>query len=140
MTASQPSADARPPSKLAHFVVRTPRYEETVRWYQTVLGARVVFSNPMLTFMTYDDEHHRVAVINVPGIPDARRKPAGIDHIAFTFATLGDLLHTYRRLKQARHHAVLVHQPRPDDVAVLPRSERHPGRAADRQLRHRAKS
>jgi catechol-2,3-dioxygenase len=101
MTASPPPADARPPSKLAHFVIRTGHYEETVRWYQTVLGARAVFSNPMLTFMTYDDEHHRVAVINVPGISDAPPYLAGIDHIAFTFATLDDLLHTYRRLKHA---------------------------------------
>lgn len=94
-----PSPDVRVPAKLAHFVVRTARYDETVRWYQQVLGATAVFANPMLTFMTYDDEHHRVAVINVPGLPETP-VGAGIDHVAFSFATLGDLLHTYRRLKE----------------------------------------
>jgi catechol-2,3-dioxygenase len=95
------SDDVRVPAKLAHFVVRTSCYEQTVQWYQTVLGARAVFRNPMLTFMTYDDEHHRVAVINRPELPETPPDAAGIDHVAFTFASLGDLLHTYRRLKAA---------------------------------------
>jgi catechol-2,3-dioxygenase len=54
----------------------------------------------MLSFLTYDDEHHRIAVVNVPGLPDMT-PAAGVDHIAFTFASLGDLLHTYRRLRDA---------------------------------------
>jgi catechol-2,3-dioxygenase len=101
MPTMPPPPDARAPVKLAHFVLRTPRYDETVRWYQTVLGATIVFSNAFLTFMTYDDEHHRVAVVNLPGLPDAPAGAAGIDHVAFTFATLADLLHTYRRLAAA---------------------------------------
>lgn len=94
------ASDVRVPAKLAHVVLRTARYEQTVRWYATVLGARVVFGSPLLSFLTYDDEHHRVAVVNVPGLPDAA-PGAGVDHIAFTFASLGDLLHTYRRLRAA---------------------------------------
>lgn len=99
MTAPQAPAGARPPAKLAHVVLRTQRYDETVRWYRTVLGARIAFANPMLTFLTYDDEHHRIAVLNVPGLEDAPRFAAGVDHVAFTFATLDDLLHTHRRLQ-----------------------------------------
>ncbi len=98
MPSTPPPAGARPPARLAHFVVRTARYDETVQWYRTVLGAAVVFANPMLTFMTYDDEHHRVAVVHIPGLPDATAASAGLDHIAFTYGSLGDLLHTYRRL------------------------------------------
>lgn len=93
-------SDIRPPVKLAHVVLRTARYPETVHWYETVLGARVVFANPMLSFLTYDDEHHRIAVVHIPGLPD-QTPAAGVDHIAFTFASLGDLLHTYRRLRAA---------------------------------------
>jgi 2,4-dichlorophenol 6-monooxygenase len=100
MTNQPPDAEVRVPAKLAHFVLRTARYDETVAWYRAVLGARPVFANPMLTFMTYDDEHHRIAVINVPGLADAP-PAAGVDHIAFTFATLADLLHSYRRLRDA---------------------------------------
>jgi catechol-2,3-dioxygenase len=93
--------DIRAPTKLAHFVIRSKRYEETVDWYRTVLGARVVFSNPKLAFLTYDDEHHRVAVANVPWLEEPSPAAAGVDHIAFTFGSLEDLLHTYRRLKAA---------------------------------------
>jgi len=93
--------DVRRPIKLAHFVIRSRHYDETVRWYQTVLGAEVGFGNPFLTFMTYDDEHHRVAVINTAGAPEPPPGAAGIDHVAFTFANLADLLHTYRRLAAA---------------------------------------
>jgi catechol-2,3-dioxygenase len=92
--------EARIPTKLAHFVVRSNRYEETVRWYETVLGAKPVFGNPFLTFLTYDDEHHRIAVVNLPDLENASPKAAGIDHVAFTLATLEDLLHTYRRLRR----------------------------------------
>jgi catechol-2,3-dioxygenase len=98
MAMDMPPADARPPVKLAHFVIRSPHYEETVRWYQTVLGARVAFGNPLVSFLTYDDEHHRIAVINSPESEMPPAQAAGIDHVAFTFANLGDLLQTYRRL------------------------------------------
>jgi len=87
------------PCKLAHVVRRTPRFEEMVRWYCTVLGAEVVHSNGMLAFLTYDDEHHRLAIAGIPGLPDQPGMTAGTDHIAFTFADLGDLLYTFRRLK-----------------------------------------
>ena len=100
MTTTSPTADVRVPAKLAHVVLRTARYDETVAWYAAVLGAHVVFANPMLTFLTYDGEHHRIAVINIPGLPEAS-PAAGVDHIAFSFAALGDLLHTYRRLRDA---------------------------------------
>ncbi|MEO8602568.1 MAG: VOC family protein [bacterium] len=95
-----PPSEVRVPAKLAHVVLRTARYTDTVDWYAAVLGARVVFGNPMVSFLTYDDEHHRIAVINVPGLPDAPAA-AGVDHIAFTYSSLGDLLHTYRRLHGA---------------------------------------
>jgi catechol-2,3-dioxygenase len=52
----------------------------------------------MISFLTYDDEHHRIAIAHLPGLPDAPMA-AGVDHIAFTFASLDDLLHTYRRLR-----------------------------------------
>src|SRR3546814_2197885 len=50
------------PQRLAHFVLRTSRFEELVDWYQTVLGATSAFKNEMLAFLSYDEEHHRVAI------------------------------------------------------------------------------
>jgi catechol-2,3-dioxygenase len=70
-----------------------------VKWYSTVLEAHAVFADAMLTFLTYDDEHHRVAIVNLPHLADLDTGSAGIDHVAFTYADMGDLLHTYERLK-----------------------------------------
>jgi catechol-2,3-dioxygenase len=87
------------PQKLAHVVRRTARFAELVEWYCTVLGAEVVQSDGMLAFLTYDDEHHRIAIAGIPGLAEQPPMAAGTDHVAFTYGDLGDLLQTYRRLK-----------------------------------------
>jgi catechol 2,3-dioxygenase-like lactoylglutathione lyase family enzyme len=89
------------PARLAHFVRKTSRFGEMLEWYQNVLEAEIVYSNEMLAFLTYDDEHHRVAIIAIPGLVDPPPNAAGTDHIAFTYASLDELLHTYKRLKEA---------------------------------------
>ena len=54
------------PSKLAHVVFRTSRFEAMRDWYCDVLAAAVVHENDgMLAFLTYDDEHHRFAFANM---------------------------------------------------------------------------
>jgi catechol 2,3-dioxygenase-like lactoylglutathione lyase family enzyme len=87
------------PSKFAHVVLRTANYAAVVDWYATVLQARIVLRSPFIAFLTYDDEHHRVAVINAPDSRPVDDGAAGVHHIAYTHATLGDLLATYRRLR-----------------------------------------
>jgi catechol 2,3-dioxygenase-like lactoylglutathione lyase family enzyme len=88
-----------PPRKLAHVVLRSAHYEESISWYRSVLSARAVFESPFITFLTYDEEHHRVAIIDATAAPAAPATAAGVDHLAFTFASIGDLLSTYRRLR-----------------------------------------
>ena len=87
------------PAKLAHIVRRTARFEEMIAWYETVLAARVVHGDDMLAFLTYDDEHHRIAIARIPGLEDGSQMAAGTDHIAFTYEDLGDLLNTWARLR-----------------------------------------
>ena len=89
------------PIKLAHIVRRTSRFDEMLGWYRTVLGAEVAHSDGILAFLTYDDEHHRIAIAAIPGLEDQPHLAAGTDHVAFTHADLGDLLYTYARLKRA---------------------------------------
>ena len=88
------------PAKMAHFVVRTTPecFDEMVEWYLDLLGATVAFRNPFSCFMTYDEEHHRAAIIALPGLVERPANAVGVDHVAFTFASLGDLIHTYERL------------------------------------------
>jgi len=94
-------ATAVSPAKLAHFVLRTSRYKEMVHFYKQVLAARPQFESDMLTFLAYDDEHHRVALLNIPGLQDQKPGVAGVHHIAFTYATLRDLVSNFERLKKA---------------------------------------
>ena len=101
-TRTLPSPAARiAPQKFAHVVLKTANYDAVINWYATVLGARVAFRSDFIAFLTYDDEHHRVAVLNQPGSPAPRDEAAGVHHIAYTYAGLGELLGTYRRLKAA---------------------------------------
>lgn len=89
------------PAKLAHLVLRTARFDEVVAWWSTVLELEVRHASPVITFLTYDDEHHRLAIINNPSLAENDKRAAGFEHIAFTYETLDDLLVTYTRLKAA---------------------------------------
>ena len=108
------------PMKFVHVVYRTRRFEQMVRWYETVFGAKVQYSNPALAFLTYDGEHHRFAFANLdilkPGEAEKdRRGLVGVDHLAYTYASLQDLLENYSQLKAQGiepywcvHHGITV--------------------------------
>ena len=87
------------PAKPAHIVIRTPRFDESIAWWTTVLGAEVRHRNDFLCFLTYDDEHHRLAILSVPTLAENDRRSAGLEHVAFTYADLDDLLAAYERLE-----------------------------------------
>jgi catechol-2,3-dioxygenase len=86
--------------KLAHIVLMTNRLQAMRDWYMRVLTAHVVYENPGLCFLTFDDEHHRLALVSPPGATLAERTPltTGMHHSAYTFPTLADLLETFGRL------------------------------------------
>jgi len=108
------------PSKLAHVVYMTRRFEDMVTWYQTVFEAKVQYQNPAFAFLTYDDEHHRFAFANMSVLnPDGTERDAiskvGVNHVGYTFANAGELLENYDRLKQVGitpywrvHHGVTL--------------------------------
>ncbi len=93
-----------PPSKLAHVVYMTTRFDEMIAWYQKVFEAKVQHQNPAFAFLTYDDEHHRFAFVNMnvvsPGgaYGDANSK-LGVNHVGYTYPNVGELLDTYDRLR-----------------------------------------
>ena len=96
------------PAKFAHFVLRTGQIDRMAEWYQTVLAARIVFKDERLCFLSYDDEHHRLALIQIPGLAPRDPEAAGTDHVAYSYRDLGELLATYRRLKA---RAIVPHWP-----------------------------
>ncbi len=87
--------------KFAHAVLMTNRLPAMRDWYCTVLGAHVVYENAMLCFITFDDEHHRLAFVTVPDGTLVERAPnsVGLAHTAYTFANLDALLERYVALK-----------------------------------------
>ena len=88
------------PTKFAHAVMRPSRYSEMVDWYKTVLEAETTFSDKNASFLTYDEEHHRIAILHMPALFTRPGFLACVEHIAFTYAGLGDLIHTYKRLQK----------------------------------------
>jgi catechol-2,3-dioxygenase len=87
------------PAKLAHIVLRTADKARLTDWWMTVLGMRVQHDAGFLSFLTYDDEHHRLAIVEMPDMHQNQRTSVGLEHIAFTYDSLDDLLATYERLK-----------------------------------------
>lgn len=86
--------------RLAHYVLRTNQLAAMVDWYCKVLQARVNFGNGKLAFLTYDQEHHRLALVALEAYaPKPEQLSVGFYHAGFAFDSLGDLLANYERLK-----------------------------------------
>jgi hypothetical protein len=126
-------------------------------WYVRLLDGRVVHETPAIAFLTYDDEHHRIAIADaaamqeigagdlvregsgpaeIPAGASAALAPQQLAHIAFTYPTLKDLLEKLGAAPERVGAAGPGGQPRPHDVDVLRRPGRQSDRAADRQLRN----
>jgi len=88
------------PVKFAHIVIHTGRYAQMQHFYKTLLLASSAYCDDIADFIRYDDEHHRVVLVNRAGFVDA---PEGVNrthHIAFTYQTLGELLGTFQRMAE----------------------------------------
>jgi catechol-2,3-dioxygenase len=108
------------PRKFAHVLYRTRRFEEMLEWYKIVFDAKVQHQNPALAFLTYDAEHHRFAIADLSVLqPDGseleKRGLIGVDHLAYTYSSIDDLLENYEQLKAKGitpywcvHHGVTV--------------------------------
>jgi catechol-2,3-dioxygenase len=123
------------PAFLAHVVLNTSNMEAMSAWWRAVLGGESTYTAQGVEvmgpndktmemnadFITFDHEHHRIALSNVrPASHEpsntAEAAPAAaqsavsgahalqnrspLNHIAFTYATAADLVATYTRLKK----------------------------------------
>ncbi len=108
------------PTKLAHIVYRTRRFEAMLEWYKAVFDTRIQYQDPALAFMTFDDEHHRIlladmAVLQPDGAESDNKSAIGVDHVGYTYKSLGDLFENYARLKKhgispywTIHHGITI--------------------------------
>ena len=60
------------------------------------MGAERVFENEFIAFLRYDEEHHRVAIINEQGTTSRISSAAGLHHVAFTYSSLRGLLRAFQ--------------------------------------------
>lgn len=92
------------PSKFAHIVDRTHRFDEMIDWYSRVFEARARYRDKRFAFPGYDDEHHRIAFVNLgPAAPGSAEPSAAVQHVhhvAYTGRNLDELLGVYQRLAQ----------------------------------------
>ena len=87
------------PKTLAHVVFRTANYRAMVDFYRDFLGAEITHENGTLAFLRYDEEHHRVAIIAIPGTNPKVQNAAGLEHVAFSYDSLDDLTLAYTQRK-----------------------------------------
>jgi catechol-2,3-dioxygenase len=99
-----PGTKVLSPSTLAHVVLRTAQFKRMTDFYVDFLGGHVTVGNDFLSFITYDEEHHRIALIGDPSTGAKAKNTSGLEHIAFTFPTLSALLLAYR---QRKSHGIL---------------------------------
>jgi hypothetical protein len=69
------------PVKLVHSVLSTSRHEEQPVRYRLVFAASTTVADRNIGFLTYDDEHRRVAFINFPGLPNQPKATAPVGHV-----------------------------------------------------------
>jgi catechol 2,3-dioxygenase-like lactoylglutathione lyase family enzyme len=101
-----------PPGALSHIVLRSRDVQKAKKWYQTVLMARNIMGEESPgAGLSFDAEHHRVLILPLDprntkelenddlfAVYDKTRKLPGLEHVAFKYHNLGDLLSTYKRL------------------------------------------
>ena len=103
---------------LHHFGLTTAHLEEMLDWYARVLGMTTNFQSTCVTeagtsaglaFVTNDRAHHRLALTSSPATRDDPDKHTHVklQHVAFEYATIDDLLNSWERLKDLGIEPVL---------------------------------
>ncbi len=98
--------------KLQHFGLATANLDAMLDWYRKVLGTTVnaradapagPAGKPLFSaaFVSNDEVHHRIAFFELPDLASdpEKRRHTRVQHVAFEYETLDDLLGTYARLK-----------------------------------------
>ena len=91
------------PTKMHHVhIYSDTNYDAMVEFYKKLFNADVVnvtyFGPNKTTFLTYDDHDHRVIIIKRPGWGVRQEKQVGVSHLAFGYASLGELMFVLKRM------------------------------------------
>ena len=101
------------PTEIHHVHIYTDeRHDQMVEFYCRLLNAEVVRARPgRVSFLTYGDHDHRIAIFKKKGWGGKPEAPVGVSHLAFAYASLGELVFVYKQMKAWGHvpHRVLNH-------------------------------
>jgi hypothetical protein len=89
------------PQKIHHVhILSDVNYDAQVQFYKRLFNLDVVTErHEGFTFMTFDQHDHRVVVIKRPGWSPKPKQAVGFSHAAFCYASLGELIHVYKKMK-----------------------------------------
>ena len=95
--------------KLQHYALCTANLDAMIDWYRKVLGMTINYRSTMpagapfsaTAFVSNDEVHHRLVFFEMPGLGSNSDKArhSRVQHVAYEYETLDDLLGTYVRLK-----------------------------------------
>ena len=99
--------------KLLHYGLVTASLDAMIDWYRKVLGMTLNNRSEVpargqngpgfsaFAFVSNDERDHRLVFFEMPGatVDADRRRHSGLQHVAFEYPTLDDLLGAYVRLK-----------------------------------------
>lgn len=73
-----------PGIQLAHYGLRTHDLDRATDWYAKTLGARTLYRDDLLAFMSFDDEHHRIVIWNDGETSKRPSDAGGVDHVGYS--------------------------------------------------------
>lgn len=91
-----------------HAVLNSHDPKRLAGWYCEMFGGRVVYENPAVTFLTYDEEHHRIGIAQLPGEPSEKGAGPGVQHLGWEYGSVRTLLEHYRNAKEAGSAPVIT--------------------------------
>ena len=103
------SVTAMPSPREIHHVhiYSDANYDAMVAFYRWFFNAEIVRARPDgVTFASYDDHDHRLALFRKPDWGPKPERATGVSHLAFAYASLGELLFIYKRMKERGHGPV----------------------------------
>ena len=90
------------PKKIGHVVLKGYDLKRAEQFYTEVLGFEVVtrLKRPRGVFFTLGEQHHDLAVLEVPPEADpVKNKQVGLHHVALQVENLDELKESYQTLK-----------------------------------------
>ena len=101
--------------KLQHYGLTTTNFDAMIEWYRKVVGITVNHRSEVpseaqgrapftaVAFTSNDEANHRIVFFKIPNLvtdPDKSRHTR-VQHVAFEYQTIDELLGTYVRLKES---------------------------------------